>query len=94
MKNPINYTKEDIYMIVSMANDIYEIDGYLSKNKKEFIEDLINCLTPEERENKNIVKYSEVKEKNSFYNEMKFKRIVANNSIVNSIVKIYEKNHK
>lgn len=57
MKNPINYTKEDIYMIVSMANDIYEIDGYLSKNKKEFIEDLINCLTPEEKQDINIVKY-------------------------------------
>lgn len=57
MKNPINYTKEDIYMIVSMANDIYEIDGYLSKNRKEFIEDLINCLTPEEKQDINIVKY-------------------------------------
>lgn len=55
MKNPIVYTKEDIYKIVYLGNSLIYHCGGMGESMREFIRGLIDCLTPEEREHYEVV---------------------------------------
>ncbi len=59
MRNPITYTKEDIYMIVDMAEYMESLEGILLPEYKKFVDGLIECLTLEEQEDEIIQRYKE-----------------------------------
>lgn len=63
MKNPIAFTKEDIYMIVDMADQMESYEGMLEEKHKQFVDELINCLTPEEQEEPIVREYKETSKK-------------------------------